>query len=45
MVKGIDQVPWAEAIKLTPNSVPGSDGMYQIAIPGKTDVLKARKAA
>lgn len=45
MVKGIDQVPWAEAIKLTPNSVPGSDGMYPIAIPGKTDVLKARKAA
>ncbi|MEQ2009671.1 MAG: Gfo/Idh/MocA family oxidoreductase [Limisphaerales bacterium] len=44
MVKRIDQVPWAEAIKLTPNSVPGPDGMYPIAIPGKTDVLRARKA-
>ena len=44
MVKGIDQVSWEEAIKLTPPSVPGSDGMYALAVPGKTDVLKARKA-
>ena len=36
MVKGIDQVPWEEAIKLAPPSLPGPDGMYQLAVPGKT---------
>ncbi|KAF0179652.1 MAG: hypothetical protein FD161_1269 [Limisphaerales bacterium] len=36
MVKGIDQVPWEQAIRLTPPSVPGSDGMYKLAVPGKT---------
>ena len=36
MVKGIDQVPWAEAIKLAPPSVPGPDGMYPLPVPGKT---------
>ena len=36
MVKGIDQVSWEEAIKLTPPSVPGSDGMYKLPVPGKT---------
>ncbi|MBM3870368.1 MAG: Gfo/Idh/MocA family oxidoreductase [Verrucomicrobia bacterium] len=44
MVKNIDKVSWEEAIKLTPPTVPGPDGMYSLPVPGKTDVLKARKA-
>ncbi|MBI3875117.1 MAG: Gfo/Idh/MocA family oxidoreductase [Verrucomicrobia bacterium] len=44
MVKGIDQVSWEEAIKLAPPSLPGEDGMYQLPVPGKTDVLHSKKS-
>jgi predicted dehydrogenase len=36
MVKGIDQVPFAEALKLEPPTKPGADGLYQLPVPGKT---------
>jgi myo-inositol 2-dehydrogenase/D-chiro-inositol 1-dehydrogenase len=39
MVKGIDQVPFEEALKLDPPSLPGPDGMYQLPVPGKTVVI------
>ncbi len=44
MVKGIENVSWDEAIKLTPPSLPGEDGMYQLPVPGKTDVLHSKKS-
>lgn len=39
MVENIDKVSWEEAIKLTPPSVPGPDGMYKLPVPGKTVVI------
>ena len=39
MVKDIDKVSFAEALKLDPPSKPGPDGMYQLPVPGKTKVL------
>ena len=39
MVKDIDKVSFAEALQLAPPSKPGPDGMYQIAVPGKTKVV------
>ncbi len=39
MVKNIANVSWEEAIKLTPPSVPGPDGMYPLPVPGKTAVI------
>ena len=39
MVKDIDKVSFAQALKLDPPSMPGPDGMYQLPVPGKTNVL------
>lgn len=36
MVKNIDKVSFEEALKLAPPTKPGPDGLYQLAIPGKT---------
>jgi myo-inositol 2-dehydrogenase / D-chiro-inositol 1-dehydrogenase len=39
MVKGIDAVPFADALKMETPSKPGPDGMYQLAVPGQTVVI------
>jgi len=39
MVKGIDQGPFEEALKLAPPSQPDQYGWYPVPVPGKTDPL------
>jgi hypothetical protein len=39
MVKGIDRVPFEEALKLDPPTLPGPDGMYKLPVPGRTRVV------
>ncbi len=39
MVKDIDKVSFAEAMKLTPPTKPGEGGLYQLPVPGKTVVI------
>jgi myo-inositol 2-dehydrogenase/D-chiro-inositol 1-dehydrogenase len=39
MVKGIDVGSFADALKLTPPTLPGKDGLYQLPVPGKTVVI------
>ncbi|HMJ90138.1 MAG TPA: Gfo/Idh/MocA family oxidoreductase [Candidatus Acidoferrum sp.] len=40
MVKGIENVPFEEALKMEPPSKPDEYGWYDIAAPGKTDPIK-----
>jgi len=40
MVKGIDQVPFEEALNMKPPSEPDQYGWYPIPAPGKTDPIK-----
>jgi len=39
MVKGIDQLPYAEAAQLQPPSLPDAAGRYKVAVPGDAFVI------
>jgi myo-inositol 2-dehydrogenase/D-chiro-inositol 1-dehydrogenase len=39
MVEGIDKVSFKEALQMKPPTSPGPDGMYQLPVPGKTNVI------